>query len=88
MWTISPKWLFLQSLACLSDGKTGSCHLCFLVYAQVLGTAPVGVEASLVGLGDQTLVPVLVAQLLERKQGTHKQPMTLWVRSAGSLEGS
>lgn len=63
-------------------------HLCFLVYAQVLGTAPVGVEVSLVGLVDQTLVPLLVAQLLEGKQGTQKETMTPWVRSAGSLEGS
>lgn len=56
------------------------------LYAQVLGTAPVGLEGSIGGSVDQTLVPLLVAQLLERKPRNHKQPTTPWVRSAGSLE--
>lgn len=56
------------------------------LYAQILGQLLLAEKTPLVGLVDQTLVPLLVAQLLERKPRTHKQPTTPWVRSAGSLE--
>lgn len=62
--------------------------MCSLVYALVLGTAPVGVEGYIGGTWQNGAgtVPLLGAQHLERKQGNHKQSMAPGV-SAGSLEG-
>ena len=75
MWTISPWWLILQSLACLSDGGQDLATCAFWSMLRYLGQLMLGVEVSLVGLVDQTLVPLMVAQLLEGKQGIQKQPM-------------